>query len=432
MTIASPIRHAPSPPSRHVEPFRPGGLPWVLAAELGASLLGFAAMVHLARRLGPTGFARFEYASAVAAWLLVVVRGGVDTIVYREAARRPSLIGPLTNALIGLRCALAVLAYAVVLALAALVGRERGGVVAIAGLLLFPSAWVADVGLRASGRLRAIALAQVLRASGYAAFVLVVVNDPGALGRAAWAPVVGETLGALVPLSAHSAAYGWPRPRFRRRAWTVLAHRGAIAGLIRFGRVSLYAADLLALGWWTGPELGPYAAARRLVFALIALGLTVPATMAPALARAWAAGASGARRLIEETLGMLLAVSLAATVGLMIAAELVMPLLFGARFRYGGPWLVLIAARLPALLAASFIQAALVACRRETWVLDQTAGLILLALALVPFAAARWGPWGVGWAVLGIELVAAYGGSRMLARLGLSPRWGRPRGGFDL
>ena len=60
-------------------------------------------IVYLARRLGPSSFARVEYAAAVAAWLLVVVRGGVDVIVYREAARRPRLIRPLTDLLIGLR-----------------------------------------------------------------------------------------------------------------------------------------------------------------------------------------------------------------------------------------------------------------------------------------------------------------------------------------
>ena len=106
-------------------------------------------------RLGPPGFARVEFASAVAAWLLVVVRGGVDVIVYREAARRPRLVRPLTELLIGLRIAAALVGYAIVLVVAALTCGDRGAVVAVAGLMLVPSAFVADVGLRAEGRLRA-------------------------------------------------------------------------------------------------------------------------------------------------------------------------------------------------------------------------------------------------------------------------------------
>ncbi|HMB08545.1 MAG TPA: oligosaccharide flippase family protein [Isosphaeraceae bacterium] len=404
-------------------PLRPAGLIWLLSSELTASVVGFAVMVQLARRLGPSAFARVEYAAAVAAWLLVVVRGGVDVIVTREAARRPRLVGPLTEVLVGLRCAAAVVGYALVLAVAALVGPERGPVVAVAGLMLIPSAFVADVGLRASGRLGALALGQAVRSLGYAAVALGLVRGPGDVLRAAWCLVAAEGLGSIVPLAIHAAEHGLPRPRYRRRAWLVLAHRGAIAGLTRFGRVSLYGADLLALGGWAGVELGSYAAARRLVFGLVALGLVVPASVAPAIARAWAAGAPTARRLIAEALAALWALSLPASVGLALTADRWMPFLFGASYRRGGPWLALVAARLPWLLTASFDQAALVSCRREAWVLDQMLGLSVLAVAVVPLAAAWGGPWGVGWAALGIEVLGAVGGWRRLARLGVAPPW---------
>jgi len=413
---------------------RPKGLRWVMAAEVLASALGFAVMVHLARDLGPSSFARFEFAAAVAAWLLVVVRGGVDTIVYREAARRPSLIRPLTEVLIGLRGLAALGAYACVLALAALVGSERGMVVAVAGLLLFPSVFVTDVGLRVSGRLGWIALAQVVRSLAYVGFALSVVRSPGDVLRAGWCLVLAEVGGALVPFVWHVGGFGWPRVRFRRRAWVVVARRGMIAGLTRFGRVSLYGADLLVLGWWAGAEFGAYAAARRIVFGLVALGLVLPASLAPAIARQWACGTSLARGLIEDSMLRLWALSVPAGLVLMVMAGRWMPLLFGDGYRDGGPWLALIAARLPWLLTASFIQAALVACRRESWVLDQTVGLVVLAVILVPVSAAVAGPWGVGWSLLMIEFVAAVSGWRMLGRLGLTPRWSvrreRLRGNF--
>jgi O-antigen/teichoic acid export membrane protein len=413
---------------------RPKGLRWALASEFLASAVGFVVMVQLARRLGPAGFARVEYASAVAAWLLVVVRGGIDVISYREAARRPRLIGPLTDILIGLRCAAAVVGYGLILAVAAAVGPERGAAVAVAGLLLVPSAFVCDVGLRALGRLRTLALAQGLRTTGYAACALSLVWGPTDALVAAWCLVVAELFGAVVPLVWHIRWYGVPVPRFRRRAWRVLAHRGGIAALTRFGRVSLYGADLLVLGWWAGPELGSYAAARRLVYGLVGLGLVVPASAAPAIARRWAAGARLARTLIEESLGRIWIASIPAALALMLSAGLWMPLLFGENYRQGAPWLIVIAARLPWVLTASFIQAALVSCRREAWVLDQMIGLVALAVVLVPISAFWAGPWGVGITGLAIEVVATIGGWQMLARLGLTPRWRfwwRLRGGED-
>src|SRR5439155_23503487 len=108
-------------------------------------------------------------------------------------------------------------------------------------------------------------------------------------------------------------------------------------------------------------ELGSYAAARRVVFGLVGLGLVLPAAVAPALARRWALGANLARDLIEDSLVRIWLLSIPATLTLMIAATRWMPLLFGERYRQGGPWLALIAARLPWLLTASFIQSALVA-----------------------------------------------------------------------
>ena len=126
------IRARPSPPATPTAeqprcgvargPGRPSGLFWMVASELIAGGIGFVVIVHLARRLGPPAFARVEYAAAVAAWLLVVVRGGVDVIVIREAARRPRLVRPLTDILIGLRCVAAIVGYAMVLAMAALLG----------------------------------------------------------------------------------------------------------------------------------------------------------------------------------------------------------------------------------------------------------------------------------------------------------------------
>src|SRR5262249_21728538 len=122
-------------------------------------------------------------------------------------------------------------------------------------------------------------------------------------------------------------------------------------------------------------------------------------------------------------LGRLWAFSLPAAVGLALTADRWMPLLFGAGYRQGGPWLALVALRLPWLLSASFEQAALISCRRETWVLDQMIGLVALALLMIPLAVIVAGPWGVGWAALLIEVVAAIGGWRRLARLGLAPSW---------
>jgi len=394
-----------------------------IGSEAAASLIGFGVLVHLARRLGPPGFADFEYASAVAAWWLVLVRGGFDAIAYREAARRPRLVGPLTDLLLGLRLASAAVGLAAVATLAWSAGPGRGWVVVVVGLALIPSALAADVGARASGRFAALALAQIARAIGLTIGAGWLVAGAGDAVVAAGSVVGAEVGSSLILLAAHAREHGLPRPRFRRRGWSALARRGAIAGATRFGRVSLYSADVLALGSLAASGLGPYAAARRVAFALLALGLVVPTAMAPRIARAWASGGDEARAMVGRTFSALASASLPATVGLMATADRWMPRLFGEGYREGGPWLALIAARLPFVLASNLQQAALIACRREAVALRLVGGMAALGLALIPTLGLKFGPWGVGTAALAIEIAGAVGGWLALRRVGLAPAW---------
>jgi O-antigen/teichoic acid export membrane protein len=395
----------------------------LFASELFASVVGFGVMVILARRLGPSGFADYEYGLAVAAWWLVVVRGGFDSIVYREAARRPRLVRPLTDVLIGLRLASALVAMTAVLGFAWASGGDRGWVVATAGLVVVPSALASDVGLRALGRFGGLALAQAMRAVGLGFGVAWLVTGPGDASVAAAFVVMAEVGSSAVLLLLYRPENGWIRPRFRRRAWSVLALRGAVAGASRFARVGLYAADLLILGALASATLGPYAAARRVAFALLALGLVVPSAVAPQIARAWTSGANEARSVITRTFAGMMLVALPATVGLMATADRWMPRLFGESFREGGPWLVLIAARLPFVLASNVQQAALIACRREGLALRLVMGMVGLAVVVIPPLALVYGAWGVGLGVLGVEVMGAICGWLGLRSLGVAPPW---------
>lgn len=426
MTVGVLTERRPRPgrPAEMVR-VRPTGLARLIAAEALSTLLGFVVVVHWARRLGPGSFAHVEYALAVSAWLLVIVRGGMEMIVYREAARRPRLVHPLTEVLLGLRLTSALIGYLLVALVAWLVGAERGLVVAVAGLVLVPSSMMADVGLRASGRLGGIALAQATRAILYAAAGYWMVRSPAHVVWAGCCSVMAETAAALILLLLYVREHRLPCPRFRSRAWLALARRGAIATLTRFGRVTLYGADMLVLGWWAGAELGQYAAARRIVFALIGVGLVVPSAVAPAIARAWLAGSTRARDTIEAVSAGLWALSLPASLGLGLTAARWMPLLFGPSYRAGGPWLVLVAARLPWLLSNSLSQAALIACRRERQALHLVLGMTLLALLIVPAGAALAGPWGVGAAALAVEMAGTIGGWLLLRRLGVASAWHR-------
>jgi O-antigen/teichoic acid export membrane protein len=408
--------------------FRPERFPafgagLVVAAEGVAAVLGFLALIHLTRRLGPSAFARVEYAAAVLAWLMILVRGGFDPIVYREASRRPRLIGPWTDFLIGHRILGAGLGYLAAFALAWTVGPERGSTTAVAALALFASAWCADVGSRVEGRLGWVALSQVARGAGLLIAVLWLVRGQVDASGAAWALVIAEVAASAGPLYDHVRRHGRLFPRLRGRETRVVTRRAGAAGLARLLRVSLYGLDLLALGWWTGAEVGGYAAGRRVVFALTALGLAATAAVAPSIAASWRAGPSAARRRVGEALSALWSMSVPAAVGLAVVSDRAAPWLFGPSFRDAAPWLALAAARLPWMLAAAFALAALSACRHERLGLRVVLGQTAMAAVVVPAGLAIAGPSGVGWAMLAVEAAGAVGGWAMLAKLDAAPRW---------
>ncbi len=174
----------------------------------------------------------------------------MDVIIYREAARRPSIIRPLTDVLIGLRCLAALMGYGLMIVLALLGGAGRGPVVAITGLILVPSALVTDVGLRASRPARLDRPGARVRSAGLRGLCGEFGPESRRPPPSGLVPRFRRGGWTLVPWVWHCCRLGWPRVQFRQRAWIVVARRRAIAGVTRFGQVSLYGADLLVLGWW--------------------------------------------------------------------------------------------------------------------------------------------------------------------------------------
>jgi O-antigen/teichoic acid export membrane protein len=185
--------------------------------------------------------------------------------------------------------------------------------------------------------------------------------------------------------------------------------------------VWLYGADVIVLGCLAIPEYGSYAAARRVVFALVALGLVVPTAFGPIIARAWVSGTEPARRATARCTTLLIGGSVPAAIGLILAAGILMPLLFGPDYRNGAIWLALIAARLPLLLLFTLGQTALVACRRENAALRLTLLMATAAALLIPPAAITGGPTASALCLIVVEGAGLWLARRSLLALNVWP-----------
>ncbi len=396
---------------------RARGMIYGLVAEAFACAAGFVTTIHLARVLQPRGFATLESALAPAAWLLVLVRGGLDQIVVREAARRPAIVGRLTSLLIWLRLGWAALGLILLAVLAVMRGGEQAWPILACGLLLVPAALSPDVRPRAIQFMPFLASVVVLRATGILVAAMLLVRNPEQVGVAALVASAIEALIALVTI-AHE---GWPSFRLpTRRSVLVFSRRAMVAGLTRFGRVGLYLVDLLMLGWANVEGAGPYAAARKIVIALAGIGMVVPTLLGPTLARERTQGVDAASRVVGNGVSILIALFLPASLGLLVLAPRGLPMLFGAGYDCGGWALLLLVARLPVLLVASWLQTATVSLGDERKALRLMVILLSLSLFLLPSGASFAGIAGIAAVVLVLETIAVMGAWSALRSRGVT------------
>lgn len=403
----------------------PRVLSWLLASEMAATVIGFGSLIHVARHLGASSFAGVEFATLLASVMLVWVRGGIESIALRECSRKPRLIGRWATSLIVTKIALAILAFGLLCVVTTCVRSELQMPIIAAGLILFPSAFLADLGLRAEGRLGWVAVAQLVRAASLAIVVTLLVRGSDDAVAAAVCAVIAECITVGMLLAVHVHNYGPIRLRVSARALRVLCHRGMIASVSRFGRVVLFTADMLVLGFLTNSEgTGSYAAARRIVFALIGVGIIFPSAVAPMIARASLSGPFEVRAAVARASRWLLAIALPASLGLIFTSRGWMEFLFGETFRDGGPALAILAARLPILLLSVLNLSALVAVREERAALKIVGLTCGLAAVLVPFGVIGFGWLGAGVSMLVVETFLAAGGWISLQKRGFAPSRG--------
>jgi len=84
-----------------------------MVGEAGSRLLGFFAIVYLARQLGPSGMGQVGFSMALLTYFLMVVRGGINTYGMREISRGNTSHKSIIYEIVSLKIILAVLLYGI-------------------------------------------------------------------------------------------------------------------------------------------------------------------------------------------------------------------------------------------------------------------------------------------------------------------------------
>ena len=347
-------------------------------ARAGSAALGCLGSVLIARLLAPSALGSWGLALAVQGWALHLGEFGLRSVVTSEAARRPSSLGPLLRRYLRLRLSITIAVVIAVVLGADFVVPEARPLLVLAALALPAAALQLDwIPLVRGQEGRAAALLMV-RPAAFLALV-VALRPAEAVGLAAvW-------LGAWVIAAAVSWEGLGTMGRDAAPASGALLRRGAPLCVVTCLNQAQLSLDLLVVG----AVLGTVVAGDYWLASQIAVAGLVMANAANqlALARIAALPEDEVRPAVGRELRLLLAAAFALA-GALVAAQPLIPHLFGQAHAGAGrvllwllPWLVL---QHPTAL----LQGALAARGRGAAVLGATiAGVITLGLGL---AAAVW------------------------------------------
>ncbi len=298
--------------------------------------------IYVRRALGPAAIGQVSWALAVIAYLGVVVNPGLTTVGQRELAKDPGRGQELLALILTLQTVLAIVAYGLVLAVAALDlrGTAVDILLLIQGIGLFLAAWNTGWVLQANERMVAPSIASLVFNALQLPLLLLLVHRPEDL-------YVYAVLCLPFPLLA--AAYNlWHVGRHRlasparlrptlagtwallREAWPLALTQGAIAIYFNAGTI--------ILGFTDGDDaVGQYATAYRLMMVAGVVTASMWNAYFPALARSHDRPAQ-ATMLSAEYLRLL------AWMGFPIAAlgwscgRHVVELMYGPAFAATGPY----------------------------------------------------------------------------------------------
>lgn len=363
---------------------------YLAAGETAAGLLRFAAMVWVARALGPGGFGVIGVGVAVAGYV-VTLHSGFETVALRRVAASEEEALRVVEETGGLRLVVAVVAYAgtALTVAVAPAGAEAAGTILIYTLSLFTLAvdlrWLAI----AVERTRPVALAGTVSAALYLIGAITLIDDVHDLLMVPLIHIGSEmVMVALLAVWARRR-FGVFRPRLRGIPWRPLFRAGAPLTGVKGARAVMLGFDVVLINQVLGAgDAGQYAAARRFaVVGMILVGLYYNAFL-PRLVKtdrvSDEAGADLLRAAWRRAVLIMMPVGVLGTVFSVPVIEL----LLGAEYREAGAvFSVLVWSVVVSGLAGPF-QQALIARSSELAALYVTvlgaAAAVGLALVLVP------------------------------------------------
>lgn len=362
-------------------------------AETISKVLTFAAFAYLARIAGPVSFGYVEWAGAALLCTGLIVDQGFGPFGAREIAKTPERTADLTAQIVGARFMLAIVAYAIIVALAFIPNHAPvlTQLLLIYGLSLFAAPLLLTWVFQGHDRMQTVALVQVIRQTIFAVIVLAFVRNSFDLWIVAVAEVLALTVAASFSVLIFNRKLKVPF-RISFKISGAIFREGVPIGLSQiFWVVKMFGATLIVGLVATAEDVGYFAAAMRILIALHTFVWLYYFNLLPSLSRAWEKGNDEFAKLIKRSMRIVLWVSAAVGLGWIIVAPIGITGVYGTQFAPAGPPLQLMAgACIVAAVSGHYRYGLIAAGHQKSEMMTSAFGAVLAVLA-IPFGYIKGG-----------------------------------------
>lgn len=258
------------------------------SGEFIAKALGFVTTIYLARMLGSEGFGIIGFATAMLAYLTLLVNPGLDTIGIRSIAAEPERAARTVSAVLSARAILllpTILLFLIILQVSAFPADVRKVYLGY-GLLLLLLPLTLDFYFIGTERMGIVAARKTLQAALYLAAVVLLVSGPSDLVIVPLLLVLAGFCSLLLqPLFLRKPILRFDRDTFR--AVPDVLRAALLVGGSQLLILLYLQIDLVMCGYLLEAEqVGFYTAAQRTIAAVSLLPLILLQAWMPELSRA--------------------------------------------------------------------------------------------------------------------------------------------------
>lgn len=388
-------------------------LSWATGYQLASKLVGYVVLLILIRYLSQNRMGEFFFAVTLATFIAMIGELGTNQHLVRMISAQPEKALELLSRVVMVRLPFMSLAFLLINGFALLFKPEIAYTILLASIYVllreaYSSIGAFFVGLRrVAHRVLTALLGQVLLLGG---IVFLVAMEAG-LSSILWCYIAAHAVTIVASLWVVHSRFGSLELRWDRNEIREILRGSFPLFLLTFLGLMHFKIDTLMLG-----VLQPFSAvavyesaykfleaSRALVWPGVMIFFPVCASLASR--GAWATLSALSRRLLLCTAAM----ATAAMVLVLLTADWVIPLLFGARYVDSVPVLRILFLAAPALfvaLAATYLASAMSIERPVVTILLASLALnVGLNSVFIP----AWGPTGAAWATLASEGLLAVG-----------------------